>query len=410
MGLPVSRPVTRTAGTLLLTLVLLAGAIYSFALPAQVRFPDEGEYLQLSGHLVHGPGYSMDGVHLTASRPPGYPFFLAAIEAVGGGMPVMRLAQFLFFGATLLLVARFSSESSRGPNLLIVTGVVMLYPVLFYTSATLYPQTLAAFFFMLALTLLLVTPRGSVLNLFTGLAFGALLLIVPTFALTMIVVLAVAWVLKMIRWHDSVPILVGAALLVSVWTARNFVVFHQIVPFASNSGANLLIGNCENTIPYGGSGNVDRTHYEQEARALGLDEFQEDRYYQKAAITWIKANPGRALVLYLEKTANYFNVYNEYARGTSSEISPWKQLVMAVSYILLLALLAWRLAERKRFPLTPREKLFLIIYVASAFTMAIFVTRIRYRLPYDYLIIAVIAMHLSRRLESWLGPATMKST
>ena len=82
---------------------------------------------------------------------------------------------------------------------------------------------------------------------------------------------------------------------------------------------------------------------------------------------------------------------------------------MGVSYIsLLLALLAWRLAETKRFPAyIPREKLFLIVYVLSAFTMAIFCyTRIRYRLPYDYLIITVIAMHLSRRLQLWLERQT----
>jgi len=43
--------------------------------------------------------------------------------------------------------------------------------------------------------------------------------------------------------------------------------------------------------------------------------------------------------------------------------------------------------------------------------MAIFVTRIRYRLPYDYLIIAIVAMHLSRRLQLWLEPAeSTKST
>ena len=79
---------------------------------------------------------------------------------------------------------------------------------------------------------------------------------------------------------------------------------------------------------------------------------------------------------------------------------------MGVSYIVLLALLVWRLAELKRFPLLPREKLFLIVYVLTAFTMAIFVTRIRYRLPYDYLIIAIVAMHLSRRLQLWIEPAT----
>ena len=74
--------------------------------------------------------------------------------------------------------------------------------------------------------------------------------------------------------------------------------------------------------------------------------------------------------------------------------------------LLLLALLAWRLCEAVRFPLSTTEKLFLAIYILSAFTQAIFFTRIRLRLPYDYLIIAVIAMHLSRRLTPYFTKST----
>jgi hypothetical protein len=249
------------------------------------------------------------------------------------------------------------------------------------------------------------------INLAAGLSFGALLLVVPTFALTLPVLLIAAWWWKLIRWPQGIPIALGVVLIVSVWIARNELVFHKFVPFATNSGANFLIGNCQNTIPYGGTGNIDQTIYWNLPGSRGLDEFDQDKFYRQCAIDWIKANPGRAFILYLEKTANYFNVYNEYAPGTNAEASPWKQVVLGASYVLLLGLLAWRLAEMKRFPLLPREKLFLAVYVLTAFTMAIFVTRIRYRLPYDYLIITIVAMHVCRRLELWLEPDTAtKST
>ena len=400
----------RVAGITLLLLSLVAGTIYSFALPAHSRYPDEWEYLQLSGNILHGPGFSMDGVHLTAARPPGYPVFLAAIQALGGGFVAMRIVQYVVLVATALLVCQLCSRENPLGSLFPVAVVMMLYPVLFYTAATLYPQTLAAFLFILALVLMVGSSSGIFINLATGLVFGALMLTVPTFALTLVVVLAAAWLLKIIRWHEGAAIILGATLLVGVWTARNEIVFHRPIPFASNSGENLLIGNCENTVPYGGTGNVDRTRYQQEAQRLGLDEFQADEYYKQAAITWIKENPGRAFVLYLEKTANYFNVYNEYAAGTNAEISPAKQIVMGATYLLLLGLLAWRLAEMKRFPLLQREKLFLVIYVLSAFTMAFFVTRIRYRLPYDYLIVAIVAMHISRRLGLWLEPESARKS
>lgn len=398
----------RTAGIFALVLVFLAGAIYSCLLPTTARFPDEGQYLQLAHNLLNGYGFSWDGEHPTAARPPGYPIFLTAIESFGGGIIAMRIIQYAAFIGTVLLVYQLFPLSNRFGGPLVVLGVVMLYPVLFYTTSTLYPQTLSAFLFILAIVLLLQSPRGILLNSALGIVYGVLLLVVPTFALTLPVLLLAAWGLKLIRWHEAIPIAVGVVLVVSPWIARNEIVFHKFVPFASNSGANFLIGNCAETIPYGGSGNVDRTKYQEEACKLNLDEFDEDKYYQQVAMNWIKANPGRAFVLYLEKTANYFNVYNAYAPGTTAEASPWKQVAMGASYVLLLGLLAWRLSEMKRFPLLPREKLFLIVYVLTAFTMAIFVTRIRYRLPYDYLIIAIVAMHLSRRIELWLSPQTAR--
>jgi hypothetical protein len=180
------------------------------------------------------------------------------------------------------------------------------------------------------------------------------------------------------------------------------------VPIASNSGLNLLMGNNARAVAEEGVANTGANGYEAQAERLGLDEFQSDHFFTQAAMAWITAHPGDALILYLEKSLNFFNFTNVYAPQSHQEVSPAKQAVMAASYLLLLALLAWRLAEVKRFPLLPREKLFLLVYVLSAFTSAIFTTRIRYRIPYDYLIIAVIALHLSRHLESWLGSGARK--
>jgi hypothetical protein len=343
-------------------------------------------------------------------RPPGYPVFLAAIFAPGGGIAAVRVVQYFALALTLMLVTRLLTRHAGPVPLFFVTAVTLLYPVQFYTAATLYPQTLSAALFLLALVLTLREPRSVAVNLLAGVIWGALFLVVPTFVLTLGVVLAVGWWLRLVRIADAVPIFVGVVLMVSVWVARNEIVFGRFVPFATNSGENLLIGNCENTIPYGGSGNVDRSHYTQEVEAQGLDEFAADKYYQHAALTWIKEHPGHAFVLYLEKAANYFNVYNAYAPGTTAEVSPWKQIVMAASYIVLLALLAWRLVESGRHPLDAREKFLLAIYVLTAFTMAIFVTRIRYRLPYDFLIIAIIAGHLQRRVGPWLERSLTKST
>jgi hypothetical protein len=391
------------AGVLLLLLYLLAGVVYSAVLAPVARFSDEEDYPKLSYNLLHGPGFSMDGVHLTACRPPGYAFFLAGIRAMGGGFFSFRAAQFLLLGATIFLVCRFCSERKTFAGLLIVTGLVICYPVLFYTSATLYPQTLSGFLFALALALTLAAPRGLALNLLTGLAFGGLILEVPTFLFTMVVVLGAAWFLKIIRWRDVLLITLAASLIVGTWTLRNVVCFHQFVPMASNSGLNLLVGNHENVVAYEGAAVDAMEPYYNAVANLGLDEFQGDSYYRHVALSYIQEHPWRALLNYLERVLNFFNTLNAYAPQNKEEFSAWKQIVMATSYAFLLALLGWRLIDIKRFPLIPREKLFLAVYVLSAFTSAIFLTRIRLRLPYDYLIIAIIALNLSRRLEIWMA-------
>jgi len=394
---------TWTAGALLLILYLLAGVAYSAWLAPVARYPDEDDYLKLSYNLLHGPGYSMDGVHLTASRPPGYVFFLSVIRAMGGDFFSFRVVQFLALGATILLISRLGSDKGRSSSLVLVTGLVICYPLLFYISGILYPQILSGFLFILALVFILENPRGPTLNLAAGLTFGALILVVPTFLFTFVVVLGTAYFLKIVRWRDILPITLAVALVIGSWTARNAVVFHRFVPIASSSGMNFLEGNNPQATPKEAASNVAMNPYYQEAARRGLDEFQTDQFFKDTALTWIKTHPGDALVLYFEKVLNFFNISNVYSYRIQGEASAAKQVVLAASYLLLLALLGWRLVEIKRFPLLTREKLFLIVYILSAFTSAIFFTRIRHRLPYDYLIITVIALHISRRLELWIA-------
>ena len=398
-----------TAGIVLLVVLILGGFIYSVVVPPVASFTDEQEYLKLSENLIRGPGFSLDGVHLTASRPPGYAFFLAAIRGAGGGFISFRIAQFLVLGATVLLVSRLCTEGKPFAELLFVTMLVICYPVLLYIAATLYPQTLTGFLFVLALWLTLRAPRTALLNGLTGMVFGILILTVPTFLFTLVVVLVTARFFQIIRGRDVVVTILAAGIIVGAWTLRNAACFDRFVPVATNSGLNLLEGNNERATPLAAA-NVGMEPYYREAAQRGLDEFQRDVFYRTAAFTWIKTHPGDALILYIEKVANFFNIVNVYSPQSQAQVSLWKQVVLAAGYLLLLGLLGWRLTSMKRYPLAPREKLFLVIYVLSAFTSAIFFSRIRHRLPYDYLIIAIVASNLSRRLEEFSRPGASDST
>lgn len=392
----------KRSGYLLLGLFLLAGVIYTLVHTSKLRVNDEIDYLSLSHNLLHGPGYSLDGTTLTAFRPPGYPFFLAALQVFGAGVKTIHLVQVGLLGGIILLLTRFGSRESRFPGPLIAVVLTALYPVQFYLCGTLYPQVFGTFFFLLALALLLRMPRTWPVLVGSGLSFGLLILAIPTFGLTLVILLVAARVLRLVSWRDTLLVFVAASMLIGVWTARNALLFHRFIPLASNSGVNLMIGNCPEARAHLGGGSLALTHYFEESERLKMNEFEADRYFRDVALDWISKNPGQALELYGEKVLNYFNIWNQYAPGSAVEISPWKEVVMAISYILLLALLAWRLTEARRYPLASWEKLFLVVYVLSAFTMAIFLTRIRHRVPYDFLLIAIVATHVGRRLQPWV--------
>jgi hypothetical protein len=323
---------------------------------------------------------------------------------MGGGIVFFRIAQFGLLAATILLVARLGLGKRVFGGVLLATGLVCCYPVLLYTGATLYPQTLAGFLFVLALFLFVAEAKNAAQFAASGICFGALILVAPPFLLTLAVVVGVALSLRMIRWRDAAWTLFAAGLVVGSWTARNVISLHHFVPVSSNSGLNFLEGNNANATPEAAA-NMGMQPYYEEAYRRGLDEFQSDRFYRKAAWAWIEAHPVDALTLYFEKAGNFFNFRNDYSQESRTKIAAWEEVAMATGYLLLLVLLGCRLLEAKRFPLHSREKLFLLVYVLSAFTSAVFFTRIRLRLPYDYLVLAIVVLYLSRKLQTCWTPA-----
>jgi len=73
---------------------------------------------------------------------------------------------------------------------------------------------------------------------------------------------------------------------------------------------------------------------------------------------------------------------------------------MLVTYYPLLALVGWRLWWRKRVPMTRGEWMMLGIYLCNGLLAAIFFTRIRFRLPFDALLMTLALISLGH-LSNW---------
>ena len=70
----------------------------------------------------------------------------------------------------------------------------------------------------------------------------------------------------------------------------------------------------------------------------------------------------------------------------TDESSRARDLVMLATYGALLGLVALRIALARRRPLSPAERSVLLLYAMTAAFHALVFVRIRYRLPFDFLL------------------------
>ncbi len=383
----------------LVTVLVLAGLLYSRAVGDRLRFPDEREYMALATHLADEHAFSVQGTHPTAYRPPGYPMFLSAFVAWGARPIHLRALNYAALGATLvLLYLTVLRHGSPVAAIFAAVGVVG-YPGLFYTAGTLYPQTVAALVFLLILYLLTGPWAPQRACAAAGLLLGGLILTVPTFATVLVIVPLWFALYRMKAWLRSFPLTaLIAACVVAVWSGRNYVVFHAFVPVSTNGGINLLLGNSEHTGPNDGT-QVDIRRYRDVGDQLG--EVERDRYYRAQAFAYMRAHKVESLKRYALKFLNHFHYRNNLA--TQTENTRIADMLMLATYGPLLGLVLVRLGVLARVPLSRFEVLCLALYLANAACYAIFFTRIRFRLPHDYLLIAVAALFLDRIVRAWAG-------
>lgn len=76
---------------------------------------------------------------------------------------------------------------------------------------------------------------------------------------------------------------------------------------------------------------------------------------------------------------------------------------MLVTYGVLIFLVGIRLSCLRRYTLEIDELFMILLYLASALVIAIIFTRIRYRLPFDYLLITLDARFLGKLVGDLCG-------
>lgn len=384
--------------------VFLAGTVYALLLGDRLRFPDERDYFALATNLRRNARYSLDGFTPTAFRAPGYPLLLALVGFLSPTVLAMRFVNVVALAVAVVLLGRMLRREVSPLAGLLATVLAAGYPILLYLAGTLYPQILAAC--LLVATLDRVTDaRRTREFILAGLLMGALILTVPTAAVVALIV--VAWIVA-VRHHALRIIavfLLASTAVVAPWIVRNYVSFDAFVFVASNGGLNLLYGNSPNTTPNAGV-NVDISQYEAIGNTLG--EIERDRYYRTEALDYIREHKLRSVTLYVQKLFNHFNYRNQL--WTQEEASRTNDALMLVTYGPLLLITLLRIACFRRAPMSRIELLFLSIYLVNALFAALFFTRIRFRVPFDLLVVGMVAIALTHLRTLWHNANTRTCT
>lgn len=383
---------------LLSLLVFAEAAALSLLSGNRLRFADETEYHVLAKNLAGGRGFRNEKGELTSYRPPGYPLLLTPLYAVVPRPLAGKLLNSALLGLASFLLARFAARRHALAGVL--TPLLFLgYPLLAFTASTLYAQVAALFLLAVVMTALAGSDRvGPARAAGLGALWGLLILTVPSFILVSpLCVLLLLWQARP-RFGAALPSALTftalAVLPVGLWSARNHALHGQFVLISTNSGISLITGNS----PHAGADtgvNVDLSAYRAEADKLG--EVAQDRYFKDEAKRWMRENPGAAARLYAAKVVNYFNFRSRLK--TAAESSLARDAVMFVSYYTLLGLVVLRLARIRRWPLDAGETAFALVYFGNAFLAALFFTRIRFRVPFDALLITLAALTLARLLS-----------
>lgn len=371
---------------------MLASIAIAIHAGSHLRYKDEEDYAQIAKNLVQQHAFTLNGVDPTASRPPGYVWFLSVPELFRAPNTALRV-----FNASLLVICQLfvfllARRVGSSATAAIAVMLSLVYPVFLYTSTVLFPQTLGAALLLCGIWILLdkrqLTARKA---LCAGTVWALLILTIPTFlVLAGVLCLWLFWRRRDFR-RVLIPFVAPLVILLGGWSLRNYIAFHTPVFIATNGGVNLLIGNSENATGDSTS-SVDISRYTVVGHQMS--EPQRNKYYTDSAKLWMKEHPRDALRLYEAKLIHYFafadkTTANDRSTPLSDENNSWRQVIMVATYGPLLLLLFTRIMLSLKVRMSEDEICLAGLYFVSALFSAVFFSRIRFRLPMDWLLLVL---------------------
>ncbi|MFH1039153.1 MAG: glycosyltransferase family 39 protein [PVC group bacterium] len=312
-----------------------------------------------------------------ASFPPLYPVFLAGLRRMGiGSIRDIRLVQaFLGAGSCLWLMGIAHRAFSRHENSLAISVVAALllavYPPAIWYGRQVMTETVFMFLLLSGIYCLFRSIESKRMHRWlagAGIFFGLGILCRPTLLpFAFVIPLWIVMVRPDVRFRRVISYLVPLALIMAPWGARNYRLFHRVIPVTTQAGNILYLANN----PLASGGTVSISYYLQAGiYHLGdeEDELTYNQEYGRRAVDFITASPMRFLRLCLRRLAWFYHLDGHHRRPVLL-VPFWGVIVLAIAGF-------WLARERWKatFPL-------LLLVINFTAIHMVFPPEGRYRLP-----------------------------
>lgn len=185
-------------------------------------------------------------------RPPGYPYFLAAVYFIAGdGYMAPRVVQMCLGLASCLMAYLLARIIFARAVSLIFAALMSVYWIFIYYEGELHEPALLMFLVLCSFYFLALWTKKA--HLYYAVAAGVLMgfaaLVRPN--LLLFILVTTGWLIwfglrrlnRAVLFASIVGFIAGSVLTVAPATIRNYLVADQLVLISSNAGVNLYIGN-----------------------------------------------------------------------------------------------------------------------------------------------------------------------
>jgi len=398
------RRLSQALRTSLLIFVLALGIrLVWIALNSHEMISDELDYHRLAVSLVEDGAYAIGGMP-TAYRPPGYPLILWLVYSIAGvdANAVLILQAVL---DALLAVLLFRTLLARDTLAARIAGYTWaMFPTAILFSGLLLTETLFTGIVFGAL-LLVATREDAPSVAASGLLLGLGCLIKPW----LVVFVGLLGIYAVLQWGSRRQLLIAvvvAGLCTIPWMMRNSSAL-GVFTLSTNAGMNLYVGNNPDA-----TGGYSGRFPEQIVSAIG-NERRLDSLSRSLALDDIAGHPGRFVVNAVKKAARLFGsegellVYSFSSDDHGTRYSTqYRDLPLAVTILanlpslLLLVLGTAGLVTAEK---TPERPYALLLAVALLLTTIVFFGSSRFRFPMTpYLVLygSLVAAHPKSYLQS----------